>query len=52
VKEALAAGVASAKESMRRWGANWAAKRAAQKDRGEDKVVPPESTDAEPAWRG
>lgn len=40
-KEALAAGVASAKESMRRWGANWAAKRAAQKDRGEDfdKVV-------------
>lgn len=27
-KEALAAGVASAKESMRRWGANWAAKRA------------------------
>ncbi|POY73612.1 hypothetical protein BMF94_3146 [Rhodotorula taiwanensis] len=29
-KEALAAGVASAKESMRRWGANWAAKRAAK----------------------
>ncbi|GAA5825861.1 hypothetical protein JCM3770_003363 [Rhodotorula araucariae] len=28
-KEALAAGVASAKESMRRWGATWAAKRAA-----------------------
>ncbi|GAA5906001.1 hypothetical protein JCM8208_006314 [Rhodotorula glutinis] len=27
-KEALAAGVASAKESMRRWGANWSAKRA------------------------
>ncbi|GAA5986341.1 hypothetical protein JCM10908_003711 [Rhodotorula pacifica] len=41
-KEALAAGVASAKESMRRWGANWAAKRATAKDqRGEDfdKVV-------------
>lgn len=29
-KEALAAGVASAKESMRRWGANWAAKRSAK----------------------
>ncbi|GAA5994553.1 Nvj2p [Rhodotorula paludigena] len=28
-KDALAAGVASAKESMRRWGANWAASRAA-----------------------
>jgi len=27
-KEAIAAGVASAKESMRRWGANWTAKRA------------------------
>ncbi|GAA5925967.1 hypothetical protein JCM3775_005164 [Rhodotorula graminis] len=27
-KEALAAGVASAKESMRRWGATWSAKRA------------------------
>ncbi|GAA5863364.1 hypothetical protein JCM3774_005266 [Rhodotorula dairenensis] len=41
-KEALAAGVASAKESMRRWGANWAAKRATKESlRGEDfdKVV-------------